>query len=141
MSAFTEILSTIEKAFADDDVDQFASCFAEDGVQHHPFFPAPLQGREAIRAAEGAMFAAFDDITFAWERTLEQGNQGAGQFVVTARNTRDIAMPDGSTIPATGKTVSLRGGMFMTIGDDGLITEAYRHQDNMGFLQQLGLLG
>jgi ketosteroid isomerase-like protein len=142
MSTATDLARRIEKAFNTNDgtADAFADCFAEDAVQFHPFFPAPNHGREAIRTAEGAMFAAFDQVQLSVTRVIDGGDGWVAlEADVLARNHAPIAMPDGSPIPATGKVVRLTMASVLRVDDDGLIAEEHRYQDNLAFLRQLGL--
>ena len=139
MTTGTTLSQRILDAFNSGDVDAFAACFAPDAVQLHPFFPEPLRGREAIRAAEGGMFSAFDHISMDVLSVLESGNHVAVELRVRATNSSPLPMPGGATIPATGKTVDLTMAAFFTVDDAGQIVEAHRYQDNLAFLRQLGL--
>ena len=138
MSRGADLAARIEKAFNEESVDAFAECFTEDAVQYHSFFPEPLSGREAIRQAEGAMFAAFGEIRFEVSRVIEQGDDICLEARVTARNTKPLAMPDGER-PATDRVVDLTMAALFRVDDDGQITESRRYQDNLTFLRQLGL--
>ena len=98
MSAVSELVARIEKSFAAGDVDTFAACFAPDAVQVHPFFPAPNQGRQAIRDSEATMFAGFDQISLEAQNLIEGDEWSTVEWRVRARNCGDLAMPDGSTV-------------------------------------------
>ena len=139
MTTGTTLSQRILDAFNSGDVDAFAACFAPDAVQHHPFFPEPLRGREAIRAAEGTLFGAFDDISMESLNIVEAGQQVAIEVRVKATNTRPLPMPGGDTIPATGKTVDLTIAAFLIVDEAGQIVEAHRYEDSLAFLRQLGL--
>ena len=136
----TSLTDRIVSAFNRGDVDAFANCFTEDAVQYHPFFPAPLRGRPAIREAEAAMFAAFDDISFTVSNVIEEGDRVALECRVKATNTKPLVLPDGRTIPATGRTVDLTMASFFKVDADGQIREAHRYQDNLAMMQALGLI-
>ena len=139
MTTATTLAQRIIDAFNTGDVDAFAACFAPDAVQVHPFFPEPLRGREAIRAAEGALFAAFEHISMDVSNVVEAGNQVAMELAVTATNTKPLPLPDGTKMPATGKTVQLTMSAFLTLDHAGQIVEAHRYQDNLAFMRQLGI--
>ena len=139
MTIATTIAQRIADAFNTADVDAFAACFTPDAVQTHPFFPSPLRGREAIRAAESTLFNAFDDIHLHVTNVVDAGDRAAIEFAVTATNTRPIPMPDGTTVPATSKTVQLTMSAFLQLDPAGQITQSNRYQDNLAFIQQLGL--
>ena len=141
MSRATEVAQRITKAFDDHDVDAFAGCFTADAVQHHPFFPAPLQGREAILAAEATLFGSFDDVGLEATNVVDAGEWMGAEFRVTARHTRPLPLPDGTTLSATGRTIDLVMAAFMRLDADGQIVEAHRYQDNLAFLRALGVAG
>src|SRR4029079_13307993 len=138
MSRATDLAEQLEKAFASG-AEAFADLFTEDAVQHHPFFPGPMTGRAAIHQMEATMFDAFSEVTLDVRRVTEQGDVACIESDITAVNSSDLTMPDGTTIPATGKTVQLSVAMVATLDADGRITEAHRYEDGLGFLRQLGL--
>ena len=140
MSRATTIADRIASAFNAGDVDQFAACFREDAVQLHPFFPEPLVGRTAIRNAEAGLFGAFDQITMSVLDIVDGGDKVALELRVTAVNSGPIPMPDGSTIPSTGRSVDLTMAAVLLLDDDGQIVTSHRYQDNLGFLRSLGLV-
>jgi uncharacterized protein (TIGR02246 family) len=141
MSAVTELVDRVEKAFAAEDVDAFAACFAEDAVQVHPFFPAANEGREAIRSAEGQMFAGFDQISLEARNVVEGPEWSAIEWRVRARHCAPIPLPDGRTLPASGRMVDLTMASLVRLDVAGNIAEEHRYQDNLGFLQAIGALG
>ena len=140
MSAATDMADRIARAFKGDGASAFAACFAEDGVQVHPML-GRQEGRAAIEAGEGAMFAAFDDIDFTVENVVDGGEWAAIEFSVAATHTKPLTLPDGAEVPPTGIRIELPGCEVFSVGPDGLITEAHRYQDGMSFMAQLGLLG
>ena len=137
----TTLTGRVADAFNRGDVGAFSRCFAVDAVQYHPFFPEPMRGREAIRAGEGAIFAAFDNVEFSIVSEVESGNNLAFEYRVKALNSKPIAMPDGSTIPATNKWVDLAGAAFVELDEAGEILVSRRYQDNLAMMMQLGLSG
>jgi steroid delta-isomerase-like uncharacterized protein len=139
MSRGTVLTDRIIAAFDNGDVTAFAACFAEDAVQLHPFFPAPLRGRDAIRAAEGTLFGSFEQISLRRTNLVENDERIAAEFVVTATHTKELPLPDGSTLPATGKVVELTMGAFFRLDTDDLIAESHRYQDNLAFMRALGI--
>jgi len=135
----TTLAQRIADAFGAGDVDAFASCFAPDAVQLHPFFAEPLVGRDAIRAAEATLFEAFEHISLEPECVIEQGHQVAIEARVRATNTKPLPLPNGDVLPPTGKAVDLTMSAFLTVDDAGQIVTSHRYQDNLAFLRQLGV--
>ena len=139
MSKATDLADRIAEAFNRADPAAFAACFAEDAVQHHPFFPQPNVGRDAVLRAESGMFESFDQITFKAERVIDGDPWAALEFRVSARHSAPLPMPDGNSVPATGRTVDLQLASVVRIDANGLIAEEHRYMDNLSFLRQLGL--
>jgi uncharacterized protein (TIGR02246 family) len=138
MSRATDLADRLEQAFATG-AGAFADLFTPDAVQHHPFFPEPMVGRDAIRAMEATMFDAFSEVRLEVRRVTEQGDVACLETDITAVNTSDLTMSDGTTVPATGRSVHIAAAVTVTLDADGLITEAHRYEDGLGFLRQLGL--
>ncbi|MGZ4671397.1 MAG: nuclear transport factor 2 family protein [Ilumatobacteraceae bacterium] len=139
MSRGTVLTDRIVAAFDAGDVDAFAACFAQGAIQIHPFFPSPLQGRGAIRAAEASLFESFDEISLVRTNMVEVGDEVAVEFVVKATHAHDLPLPDGSTLSATGAVVELTMAAFFRLDDAGLIIESRRYQDNLAFMRALGI--
>lgn len=141
MTALTDLTDKLMKAYNSADVAALADCYAPDAVQQHPFFPGGNQGRDAIQAAEGGMFAAFSDIDWQLVRTIGDGDWGAIETVVSATNTAPMPTPDGNVIPATDKRVTIPLVNVVRLDRAGLIAEEHRYMDVAGMMAQLGLLG
>jgi len=140
MTALTDLTDKIQKAFNSADVDSLADCYAENATQQHPFFPGGNEGRAAIKEGEGGIFAAFSDIDWQRQQTIEQGEWGVIEFVVSATNTSDMPTP-GGVVPATHKRIVLQIVNVVRLDDDGLIAEERRYFDVAGMMGQLGLMG
>jgi steroid delta-isomerase-like uncharacterized protein len=138
MSRATDLAQQLEKAFAAGP-EAFADLFADDAVQHHPLFPEPMVGRAAIQQMEATMFAGFSEVHLEVRRVTEQGDVACIETDITAVNTNDLTLPDGTTIPATGRTVQIAAAVVATLDAEGRITEAHRYEDGLSFLRQLGL--
>ena len=85
------------------------------------------------------MFGSFEQISLRRTNLVENGGQVAAEFVVTATHTKELPLPDGSTLPATGKVVELTMGAFLQLDADNLIAESHRYQDNLAFMRALGI--
>jgi ketosteroid isomerase-like protein len=55
-------VAEVVAAIRAEDADRYAGLYAEDAVIIEPLLGEPLRGREAIRAGEAALFAAFGDV-------------------------------------------------------------------------------
>lgn len=128
-------VEAIERA----DGDAFAALFAEDAVGHHPFFPEPLQGREAIRASEQGLFDSFSDIHVEVRSVLADHDRCAMEVVLRATNTGPLDVGGEDPVPATHRTVEIPAVWWCEVRDDGLIVEERDYLDTAAFMAQLGL--
>lgn len=127
-----------EAFFVKKDLKAAAKFYAEDAVGVTPE-GRELKGRDEIVAFVQGFVDGFPDAKYDSLYTHESGNVAIdeGRFVGT--NTAPLPMPDGGTIPATGKRVDVRGCDIATV-ENGLITRHHFYFDQMDFMGQLGLL-
>ena len=114
-----------------------AAAYAEDAVATTPD-EGELKGRDEIAGYLGRFLDALPD--FRWESLAEHesGDTSIDEGWVVGTNTGDIVLGDGTTIPATGKSVRVRGCDIATV-DGGLIVRHNFYFDQMELLTQLGL--
>ena len=84
-----------------------ASMFASDAVYLEP--AGHHKGREAVRAFLEAGGKAFPDIRLETLLSIEEGDTVVAEWTVRGTNTGPLSMPDGTEIPATGKTLEYPG--------------------------------
>jgi steroid delta-isomerase-like uncharacterized protein len=134
-----ELATRFAEAFERGDAAGLVALYAEDATVSHPFFPDGVRGREAILANEKPMFDAFSEISVRVMSVTEEGRKVALEWCVDATHTAELALPDGGTVPPTGRRISQPGVDVFYLDDDGLIAEGHRYQDGVGFMAQLGL--
>src|SRR6266581_1257475 len=71
----TEALRAVCDAWERGDPDSAAGLFAADGVYEDPLYPAPLRGRDEIRAVLAEGMAAITDCRVTLDPVLEQGDR------------------------------------------------------------------
>ena len=71
----TEALRAVCDAWEHGDPDAAAALFAPDGVYEDPLYPAPLHGRDAIRAGLSEGMAAIEDCRVTLDPVLESGSR------------------------------------------------------------------
>jgi ketosteroid isomerase-like protein len=71
----TEALRAVCDAWERGDPDAAAALFAPDGVYEDPLYPAPLRGREAIRAGLADGMGAIENCRVTLDPVLEQGDK------------------------------------------------------------------
>ena len=121
-----------DEVFGEGNLDLLDELYAEDAVEHNPF--GDLEGRTAIRESYEGFIAAFPDITQAVEDIVAEGDTVAMRLI--ARGTHEGPMMD---LEPTGKEIEVQQTVFTRI-EDGEIAERWLHPDNLGMLQQLGVV-
>jgi uncharacterized protein len=90
----------------------------------------PAEGKEYF----GAFLTGFSDINFVVEEVFGTGDRVVKRWSFTGTHSGEF-----SGIPATGKTITVRGVSVTRIAD-GKIAEELDYMDDLGFLQQLGVI-
>ena len=123
----------IDGLFTKGDLGAVDEYLAEDFINHDPPFGASAD-REGMRGA-GAMFrAAFPD----WHSDLHL-LVAENDIVVELFTASGTQRGEVLGVAATGKDVALRGINIFRIAD-GKIVERWGRLDDLGFLQQLGVV-
>jgi steroid delta-isomerase-like uncharacterized protein len=120
------------------DAAEFGACYADNAVLIEPLFDRPHVGREEIVAGEQALFDAFTEIEVQLGVVLADGHRRAVELVMRATNTGSIDLPDGMSLPATGRRIELPMAWLLDLNDDGLITSERDYFDTATLMQQLG---
>ena len=113
-----------------DAVDEF---FAPDLVNHSAP-PGMPNDREGVKAGLGMFLGAFPDVKVASDFMLAEGDKVAVHFTMRATHTGEWL-----GIPATGKRINMTGIVIVRIAG-GRIAELWTETDQMGMMQQLGLV-
>ena len=97
-----------------------------------------VSGPEAIAAWFEQFATAFPDAS--WESTHkhESGNVAIDEGYVVGTHTGPLPMPGGESVPATGRSVRVRGCDAATV-ENGRVTSHRFYFDQMELLEQLGL--
>ena len=100
-------------------------------IQH---IPGVIPGRAGVKQFFSMIGAAFADARMTIEDMIAEGDRVAWRFTIHAIHTGSF-----QGIPATGKAVTITG-MNIARMVDGQIVENWGQQDNLGLLQQLGVI-
>ena len=95
-----------------------------------------MTGREAFQQAIQAYATAFPGFAIEIKQTVEEGDRVAVEGLWTGTNTGPMAMPDGSSMPATGKPVTAPFAAIFTL-KDGKVAAHSEYWDHAGFMAQL----
>ena len=137
MTTAKELIEKGTELYNKGDVEGFCALYGDDIVLTTP--DGRFEGRESIQPYMQGLFDAFPSGGVTLGRSCEDGGLYFGEFALHAANTGPIAMPDGSELPATNKSVAL-SAVEIARAEHGRIVEHEMIWDNMGFLGQLGLV-
>lgn len=127
-------------AYVDNNIDLILSHCSDD-ILMHDFGYEPVRGRDACREYLEAQFAPMSQASAQHLKRIIGHNEVFGELDWTATNTGELTMPDGTTVPATGKTVTIRIAYYSSVNDRGEVEEIRGYPDNMAMMAQLGLVG
>jgi ketosteroid isomerase-like protein len=132
-----EIIEKGTELYNKGDVDGFCALYSDDIVLTTP--DGRFEGREDIKPYLQGMYNAFPSGGVSVGRHCEDGDLYFGEFTVEGVNTGPLAMPDGSELPATHRSVELPATEVARVAN-GEIVEHRMLWDNMAFMSQLGLV-
>ncbi len=111
----------------------FDDYVAPDAVFHIAGNPAPL-GREEMRGLLEVFYSAFPDLQHTFEDQIAEGDK-----VVTRITFRGTHRGEFQGIPPTGNEVAFPA-LDIDRFEDGKIVEHWANLDNLGLMQQLGVI-
>ena len=106
---------------------------SEDFTEHVPF-PGQGPGREGLKFALNSMFTGFPDMKWTVHEQIAEGEKVVTRFTWTGTHKGEFM-----GIPATGKRVEV-WGVVIDIVKNKLFSESRIIMDNIGLLQQLGVM-
>lgn len=138
MAQARELMDRVTAAIFDQDFDAVRSCYTPDVVFTTPDL-GTQHGVDNLVDWLREFTVAMPDMTYAMSRKLEDGGCAIDDGTVSGTNTGPLAMPDGSSLPPTGKKVRLRALDIVTV-EGGLISKHDFYYDQFELLSQLGLM-
>ena len=133
-----QIIKKWTEAFKNEDWETVASLYSEDTVGSDPT-GATFTGREANLANDKIWRNIFSDFNFEFGEFIQSGNTGAVEMQVTATMTGEMEMPDGSKIPPTGKTHTMRACQIIE-SENGQIKNQRMYTDMMSMMAGFGVM-
>jgi predicted ester cyclase len=96
--------------------------------------------RDLDRFTAQTLAQAFPDIHFEFEDLVVDGNLAAYTTHLVATHRGDLRLPDGRTLPATGRSFSV---LMVSLREvrDGKVVRMVNGWDRLSLLAQLGLAG
>lgn len=138
MATHRALLELYVERYNAHDLDACMALYAEDAVQLMP--DGLFEGRRAIRERLARELEAFPDIEFGFGAFVEQGDAFADEWTFTGTHQGALLLPDGGTLPATGRRVEVRGMEYVRVRDGRIVIDNL-YYDNLSVASQLGVLG
>lgn len=120
------------EAWGRQDLDEYRTIYHPDAALHG-FAPHPIDVDAAMEGYRH-FFSGFPDIRFEILDTVADGDQVAMRFRVTGTHTGEF-----QGIPASGRGMNVQG-MTILHFRNGHIAERWNQFDQMGLMQQLGII-
>lgn len=136
MSDIREAFDGLTQAFNRHDRAAIAEGYSEQVIVSSP--DGTFEGREAATAYLDDFLGAFPDLTVNVWSKITSGDLACDEWTLTGTNTGPLTLADGSTLPATGKRVEVRG-CDIAVMEDGHVISHRMYYDNADFLNQLGI--
>jgi predicted ester cyclase len=115
-------------------IDAMDDLVAADYLDHNPPFPGLSEGREGLKEA----FLIFLEATpgrHVIDDQIAQGDKVVTRLTATGRHERDLPGP----LPATGAELRETAVAIHRVAD-GKIAEHWSNRDDLGLMQQLGVI-
>lgn len=119
------------------DLKALGECYAEDAMLHTPDF-GEIKGRAEILEWWRQMFEAVPESRYESLFKHESGNNAVDEGYWGGKNTGPITTRTGEQLPATNKTLRIRGCDAATV-ENGRIVDHRIYFDQVEFMSQLGL--
>jgi hypothetical protein len=111
MRSIRDLIAEGASHYDQSDAEGMTAIYADDAVVTAP--PGSrAEGKQAILDYLADMVRALSDKRGEVGRSSETGNTYFGEITFWGTNTGDLTMPDGTSIPATGKPLEVRGVEF-----------------------------
>ena len=137
MGQAREVMDRVTEAAMGNDGETLKQLYAPDAVAETPD-AGTLNGGEAIIAWFTGFAEAFPDASWESGHAHECGDTAVDEGYLVGTHTGPLRLPDGQSIPATGKSVRVRGCDAATV-QNGRVTSHRFYFDQMEFMGQLGL--
>lgn len=124
----------VENVWNGRNLDVIDEVVANDFVIHAASPDKEIHGREGVRQQFAGLRAAFPDLHFMIEDHIAEGDR-----VVTRWAAQGTHQGTFQGVPATGKRITLTGIDIDRIAD-GKVVECWMTMDELGLLQQLGVI-
>jgi ketosteroid isomerase-like protein len=133
-----ELMDRATQAVLAGDLDRLREIYAADAVVTTPD-AGTLNGIDAFIEWNRGFLDAFSDRDFHTERALETQECAIDQGEFIGTNTQPLQLPDGQSLPPTGKRIRVRSVDVATVQDGRIVRHDF-YFDQLDMLSQLGLM-
>jgi predicted ester cyclase len=125
-------------AYNERDSESMRRLYRSDATITNPDSPIAMSVEEMVRGFNTSL-EAFPDAHVSLGTVVADGDNVAFEMTWTGTHQGPLVMPDGSVLPATGCTVSFAVAVMLETDGD-LILRERQYYDNLGILDQLGVV-
>ena len=109
--------------------------FTNDAIIHNPQDPTVAKGPQGAKTSVERYLTAFPDLKITIEKEIADGEYVVQHLRAIGTNTGQL-----NGMPATGKKSNVTGSMTTKFDHNGKIVEVWSFFDNLGLMQQLGVI-
>ena len=132
---YRAIATRVYDAFNRNDGAALDALFAPGFVEHEEFAGISGVGLETAKAFAAAFHAGFPDFRMEVLDVIGDSGRACAWYRLTGTHRGEFA-----GLPATGRSVDIQGFDWVTLDDDGLITEHWGVSQELAMMTQLGLV-
>lgn len=137
MGQARELMNRVTEAVVTGDLDAFREVYDKDVVVTTPD-AGTLHGIEAFLEWNMAFVGAFSERDYRSERELETGETAIDQGEFIGTHTGPLELPDGTSLPPTGKQIRMRGADIATVSGGKIVRHDF-YFDQADLAAQLGV--
>jgi ketosteroid isomerase-like protein len=138
MGQARELMDRATQAVLEGDLERLREIYAPDVVVSTPD-AGTLDGIDAFIGWNRAFIDAFSDRNYRSERALETQECAIDQGEFIGTHTMPLQLPDGQSVPPTGKQLRLRAVDIATVANGRIVRHDF-YFDQLDMLTQLGLM-
>src|SRR5215210_1796935 len=124
MGEAREVMDKVTEAVFSQNREAVAQLYAPDAVAETPD-QGTVSGRDQVVDWALEFLASFPDATYETAHEYESGDTAIDEGFVVGTNTGPLAMPDGESLPPTGKSVRLRACDAATVQNGQVMTHRF----------------
>jgi ketosteroid isomerase-like protein len=137
MGQARELMDRATTAVLAGELDALRDIYAEDVIASTPD-EGTLNGIDAYLEWNRSFIASFSDRSSESQREFETEDCAIDQGYFVATHSKDLALPGGQTLPASGKRIRVRAVDLATVRDGKIVQHDF-YFDQLDMLMQLGM--